>query len=1256
MKVGGNAAAAEFFNKSTSSNKDAKTKYTSRVAITYKEKLEQRKAEDAASNPGRFIPEATRTTTQTPTITNDDDFFNTWNEPKKTPTSSGTSTPTSSTPPVVGMGGLASSSSPQRTTIVRPQRSTLTPKKSALGAAKPMKLGVKKVAGVNFEEAEARAKAEADRIAVMGAEAAEAERLEKKAAAERAAQRATDLQNAKNQPEAAKTRVNYYQANSAGNTPVQSNDDGLSRLGMGMGRMGFGSVPSGRSSNGYSAAPQPESTTAREKFGTQKAISSDQYFGRGGYDAKAQSEANSRLQAFSGATAISSSQYFGRDESQPEEEEVDQLSADFAALGNAVMKGADLLNNMINDIGLAAFILMKCYLYSSDKRATGSSLPTPCTPISAFLGIHFTMSHQTGDSDQPRRFNRSPFSTSSSSQPPVRTPFGEKTITPVSSGRQPVVPFWVTDNSPTQSSTTTAGRGSVTGHELENGSYVSRIKHQRTEEIDEIEQSRKKLKDVQFELSTTRTEYELKLITMEQKLNNAEIEREKLASRADELQSQRRFLFEKEKKTSTKYHDLEEQLNEYKRTSDETIRTLDDEIYNLKEILASTTERHRQTESQLSQRVQELENSLSYQEDTLTQIRDNSECQSSLAEDKHRQLSAALEKVAALELENRQLKQREQDSQHSDWAHKELQNQVSYTQQLEAKNRKLIAECNHYKETYRNTEVLKEEKLALQQKLKMLDDLRVKHGMLEVQIGVLQKEKQQWLAFLDEDDSKDFISPYELTKTIAALRRDRAMIVEQKRELDAAVKSRDLFIAQQDSQFQSLKKVLREQEEQMSELSAAARRSEQSRDLARRTAESLKEQLDSYITEEANLMTNYDNAKNTRIAALEQLVQEYQRKLETAIATSAEKTPFHLSTEMSEHFNVLQSLVTSESATFVQLSQEKQSIFEAKLQLENENAELRIICNALENKIAELELSIGAGAYNPLTSRILEINDSPAARHQAVRQHMLDSLTEENSDLLKVVAQLQRRLDVLSGGNSASMEDDSEADELPENSLIPATSFKRLQDDYKRLQEELNSTKKLSKRMDEIWETKSDEYLEAVEALLGYRFNFLEDGRVEVVSVYDVASEQWSFVFNSGENDEGTMQLVGTGSNRYMNSHREEAKRLLEEVGSIPAFLSQATLDAIKELGKQQQNQHIAEAHSINQRGGALRDNSDASQSPVVLPRLLSLGRRDPIQHPSPRHIGVLSSEASTEAGDDDNDDDDDTTRHSDMTMDMTMG
>lgn len=47
MTVGGNAAAREYFNKyPTSDNKDAKTKYSSKIGIAYKEKLAQKVKED----------------------------------------------------------------------------------------------------------------------------------------------------------------------------------------------------------------------------------------------------------------------------------------------------------------------------------------------------------------------------------------------------------------------------------------------------------------------------------------------------------------------------------------------------------------------------------------------------------------------------------------------------------------------------------------------------------------------------------------------------------------------------------------------------------------------------------------------------------------------------------------------------------------------------------------------------------------------------------------------------------------------------------------------------------------------------------------------------------------------------------------------------------------------------------------------------------------------------------------------------------
>jgi hypothetical protein len=51
MKVGGNGAAADFFQKNGGQNlltmQDGKQKYTSRVAQAYKDELDRKKAEDA---------------------------------------------------------------------------------------------------------------------------------------------------------------------------------------------------------------------------------------------------------------------------------------------------------------------------------------------------------------------------------------------------------------------------------------------------------------------------------------------------------------------------------------------------------------------------------------------------------------------------------------------------------------------------------------------------------------------------------------------------------------------------------------------------------------------------------------------------------------------------------------------------------------------------------------------------------------------------------------------------------------------------------------------------------------------------------------------------------------------------------------------------------------------------------------------------------------------------------------------------------
>jgi len=143
----------------------------------------------------------------------------------------------------------------------------------------------------------------------------------------------------------------------------------MERLGMATRKLGFGQVggaaPKSSTAGGatrglgFGAVSKPvvqdeSQTYAREKFGTQKGISSDEFFGRNAFDPSAQSEARSRLQGFEGAQAISSNAYFGRPE-----EEVDDYSGDLETAAKDFvrrfgMTAGDDIENLTGLIGEGA--------------------------------------------------------------------------------------------------------------------------------------------------------------------------------------------------------------------------------------------------------------------------------------------------------------------------------------------------------------------------------------------------------------------------------------------------------------------------------------------------------------------------------------------------------------------------------------------------------------------------------------------------------------------------------------------------------------------------------------------------------------------------------------------------------------------------------------------------------------------------------------------------------------------------------------
>ncbi|CAF9931628.1 ADP-ribosylation factor GTPase activating protein, ER-Golgi transport [Imshaugia aleurites] len=399
MKVGGNESATKYFQShggtAALASKDPKTKYTSTAATKYKDELKTRASADAREYPEEVvvtdIVAATPTDGTSTPAEPGDDFFSSWDKPSiKRPSNPPSRT---QTPPVISrtaspflnpgaysngaprskspLPGSESESSlaPSRavpSAVIRKTTATGNPRKTnVLGAKKTQKLGAKKLGGtetVDFEAAEKKAKEEAERIEKLGYDP-EAE----EAAVQKTVRSASISEKTKI---AAPTPVNPVKGYGAPKHERTKSE--MERLGMGMGRLGFGQVGGSKPA---AAAPKKmgfgsvgasrtveeddDEKYARQKFGTQKGISSDEFFGRNNFDPSAQTEAKQRLQGFEGASSISSNAYFGRPEDDiPQADEYGNYGDLEGAARDFVRKfgvtAGDDLENLTNVLGEGA--------------------------------------------------------------------------------------------------------------------------------------------------------------------------------------------------------------------------------------------------------------------------------------------------------------------------------------------------------------------------------------------------------------------------------------------------------------------------------------------------------------------------------------------------------------------------------------------------------------------------------------------------------------------------------------------------------------------------------------------------------------------------------------------------------------------------------------------------------------------------------------------------------------------------------------
>lgn len=365
-------------------SKDPKTKYTSNAAVKYKEELQRRVEADHKRNPDGIViedepgEEGSGSGTSTPAAS-EDDFFSSWDKPAVkrasnppsrtgTPSQAGRASPFLNPGAANGNGMAARPKSPLNPTgseEVKPAASRAVPsaaRKTAVASkpkanilgAKKTKLGAKKVdaSTLDFDEAEKKAREEEERKAKLGYDPDDLTPSEASIAAKQPGAEASTIHQPT--PMSPGSRAGTF-----GNPkPRERSDSEMERLGMGVRKLGFGMVGQqkkpataggaakigGFGSTSRAAPVEGKLQTlnshtctritlisfllftddseryARDKFGQQKGIGSDEFFGRGAFDSNAQSEAKTRLQSFEGQTSISSNAYFGRPEETGEEE------------------------------------------------------------------------------------------------------------------------------------------------------------------------------------------------------------------------------------------------------------------------------------------------------------------------------------------------------------------------------------------------------------------------------------------------------------------------------------------------------------------------------------------------------------------------------------------------------------------------------------------------------------------------------------------------------------------------------------------------------------------------------------------------------------------------------------------------------------------------------------------------------------------------------------------------------------------------
>lgn len=601
----------------------------------------------------------------------------------------------------------------------------------------------------------------------------------------------------------------------------------------------------------------------------------------------------------------------------------------------------------------------------------------------------------------------------------------------------------------------------------------------------------------------------------------------------------------------------ESALNE-KGSFERRIRTLQDQNQSLQEDVTDAQAQVSDQERQYKYQINELETIRSALAKTVEEVqRDLQDARENLNSTQER-LTQRESEIAALETENLRLRSEGNSADELLVLKRELSEQVTHIRNVESTNRDQTAELRHLRKVQRNVEVVEEQKKSLENQLRMMKDVEAELGSVQIQKQILEDERRSWASLLQSDpDTAEFDSPEAVVRGLLQERVEKIGLVDRLGNLEPQILEKDEIIQSLENEKSQLKQELEKLRSAGTTTGGAADgraklRLERQRALAVKEVEYLRAQLKTFDTEEITMNAEenrYDEQKSQQIAQLEKLVDDYRNELNkiheelSAREASQEEAPRAGKRPLSPADSDV------EPERVAVLSRKNRNLQETLSKSEQKVTLLHNELQATKSHLTSLQ--------EQSRTRILELRSNPTSEAENLKLSTLRTLQAENRDLL---AQLR--------GEHANVK------------VVPASTLESMKLELQEMERTVAEKEKRMRRLKEIWTAKSSEFREAVASLLGYKLDFLPNGRVRVTSMFHLSAayrhgdrnasadargpgsmgddEENSIIFD-GEN--GTMKISGGPNSLFAMEIKPTVKFWVEQRKDIPCFLAAMLLD-----------------------------------------------------------------------------------------------